>query len=177
MSGMSGGRCDVTVNGRCILCVVRAYHTTHRSGSSNIKSQVGWRSPIGYPINHSSRQWSRQCRIRVSRASRATSENPSATRAGKKKKKKKKKKNPNSDTPYVRIRKRHVRKSHECHYMCMRMHDVGCAMTVHNMACGLTCFFQNIDLEIHFPVIFMICWSSHMKSCFISNSDMLSVFW
>ena len=31
-----------------------------------------------------------------------------------------------------------------------------CAMTVHNMACSLTCFFQNIDLEIHFPVIFTI---------------------
>ena len=31
-----------------------------------------------------------------------------------------------------------------------------CATTVHNMACSLTCFFQNIDLEIHFPVIFRI---------------------
>ena len=93
-----------------------------------------------------------------------------AQKKRRKKKKKKKKKSefghamcPNSDTPCSEISFLAVGsspcKSHMHAFMCMCRH-AGCAMTVHNMACGLTCFFQNIDLEIHFPVIFMIFWSS-----------------
>ena len=40
-------------------------------------------------------------------------------------------------------------------------------------ACSLTCFSQNINLEIHFPLIITIFRSSQMRSCFISDSDML----
>ena len=62
------------------------------------------------------------------------------------------------------------------------MHD--CTMHMHNTmpvlqwilftmcACSLTCFSQNFDLEIHFPVIFTIFGISNMRNCFVSDSDM-----
>ena len=59
-------------------------------------------------------QWSRQCRIRVSRASRATSENSSATRA--------KKKNIYINKIKIRIRTCHVRKWKQ------HVHNLYCTM-------------------------------------------------
>ena len=63
-----------------------------------------------------------------------------------------------------------------CHYMC---NAHACRLCDDSSQYGLAVSHASskmIDLEIHFPVIFMIAaFSSHMKSCFISNSDMLHV--